>query len=181
MLVEPLDIPCTLVKYLVGVVYYDPSSKILLALLSFCNPPVTSSLFSALGKFLPSLSSPTDLILGGDFNAPHTLRSYPQTLKPGRLLCCLVQERHLTLPNTRGSPTRAGTTSQRPTTPDLTFCRGPLSVQWRVTAEKLLSDDFLIHLSISISHVPRRRLVTHIDWNAFRTALASHSFESYEN
>lgn len=104
MLVEPLDIPCTLLKYLVGVVYYDPSSKISLALLSFYNPPVTSSLFSALGKFLHSLPSTTNLILGGDFNAPHTLWGYPQTLKPGRLLHCLVQERHLTLLNTPGSP-----------------------------------------------------------------------------
>ncbi|KAH9365025.1 hypothetical protein HPB48_014510 [Haemaphysalis longicornis] len=135
-LVEPLDIPCTLLKYLVGVVYYDPSSKISRALLSFYNPPVTSSLFSALGKFLHSLPSTTNLILGGDFNAPHTLWGYPQTLKPGRLLHCLVQERHLTLLNTPGSPTRAGTTSQQPTTPDLTFSRGPLSVQWRVTAGK---------------------------------------------
>ncbi|KAH9376182.1 hypothetical protein HPB48_017174 [Haemaphysalis longicornis] len=112
---------------------------------------------------------------------PHTLWGYPQTLRAGRLLHCLVQERHLNLLNTPGSPTRAGTTSQRPTTPDLTFSRGPLSVQWRVTAENLLSDHFLIHLSISVSHIPRRRLVTNIDWDAFRTALASHSFESYEN
>ncbi|KAH9371359.1 hypothetical protein HPB48_010201 [Haemaphysalis longicornis] len=180
MLVEPLHIPCTLPKYLVSVVYYDPS-KISLALLSFYNPPVTSSLFSALGNFLHSLPSTTNLILGGDFNAPHTIWGYAQTLKPGRLLHCLVQECHLTLPNTPGYPTRAGTTSQRPTTPYLTFSRGPLSVQEQVTAENLLSDHFMIHLSTSVSHIPRRRLVTHIDCDAFRTAPASHSFESYEN
>lgn len=53
--VEPLDIPSTLLKYLVGVVYYQPSSRISLTLMSFYNPPATSSLFNALGKFLHSL------------------------------------------------------------------------------------------------------------------------------
>ncbi|KAH9379144.1 hypothetical protein HPB48_015920 [Haemaphysalis longicornis] len=91
MLVEPLDIPCTLLKYLVGVVYYDPCSQISLALPSFYTLPVTSSLFRALVKFLHSLPSTTYLIIGGDFNAPHTLSGYPQTPKPGRLLHCLVQ------------------------------------------------------------------------------------------
>ncbi|KAH7971034.1 hypothetical protein HPB49_018150 [Dermacentor silvarum] len=128
VLVEPLDIPSSLLKYLVGVVYYQPSSRISLALISFYNPPVTCSLFTALGKFLHSLASTTHLLLGGDFNAPHTLWGYPQTLKPGRLLHCLAQERHLTLLNNSGSPTRAGTVSQRSTTPDLTFSRGALSL-----------------------------------------------------
>ncbi|KAH7937537.1 hypothetical protein HPB49_012880 [Dermacentor silvarum] len=80
--------------------------------------------------FLHSLPSTTHLLLGGDFNAPHTLWGYPQTLKPGRLLHCLAQERHLTL-NNPGSPTRAGTVSQRSTTPDLTFSRGTLSFHWQ--------------------------------------------------
>ncbi|KAH7966960.1 hypothetical protein HPB49_020895 [Dermacentor silvarum] len=130
VLVEPLDIPSSLLKYLVGVVYYQPSSRISLTLISFYNPPVTCSLLTALGKFLHSLPSTTHLPLGGDFNAPYTLWGYPQTLKPGRLLHCLAQERHLTL-NNLGSPTRAGTVSQHSTTPDLTFSRGTLSFTGR--------------------------------------------------
>ncbi|KAH9384785.1 hypothetical protein HPB48_026799 [Haemaphysalis longicornis] len=183
MPVELLDIPCTHLKYLVGVVYYDRSSKISLALLSFYNP-ACNFLFIQCARQVPSLTSvpTTNLILGGDFfNAPHTLWGYPQTLKPGRLLHCLVQERHLTLPNTPGSPTRAGTTSQRPTAPDLTFSRRAPFSSVAGHSRKPPSDLFLIHVSISVSHIPRRRLVTHIDWDAFRTALASHSFESYEN
>ncbi|KAH9377859.1 hypothetical protein HPB48_014659 [Haemaphysalis longicornis] len=144
--------------------------------------PLTSSYSLSLSLSLTSLHAKTISIKPYARSPPIScLGVIHNTLKPGRLLHCLVQERHLTLLNTPGSPTRAGTTSQRPTTPDLTFSRGPLSVQWRVTAENLLSDHFLIHLSISVSHIPRRRLVTHIDWDAFRTALASHSFESYEN
>ncbi|KAH7986723.1 hypothetical protein HPB49_025847 [Dermacentor silvarum] len=181
VLVEPLDIPSSLLKYLVGVVYYQPSSRISLTLISFYNPPVTCSLFTALGKFLHSLPSTTHLLLGGDFNAPHTLWGYPQTLKPGRLLHCLAQERHLTLLNNPGSPTRAGTFSQRSTTPDLTFSRGALSFHWQVTAETLLSDHFLIHITTTLSHIPRWHQVTHTDWQAFRTNLLSVSFESYDD
>ncbi|KAH7950089.1 hypothetical protein HPB49_019521 [Dermacentor silvarum] len=181
VLVEPLDIPSSFLKYLVGVVYYQPSSRISLALISFYNPPVTCSLFTALGKFLHSLPSTTHLLLGGDFNAPHTLWGYPQTLKPGRLLHRLAQERHLTLLNNPGSPTRAGTFSQRSTTPDLTFSRGALSFHWQVTAETLLSDHFLIHITTSLSHIPRWHQVTHTDWQAFRTNLLSVSFESYDD
>lgn len=181
VLVEQIDIPSTLLKYLVCVVYYHPSSRISLVLLSFYNPPVTSSLFSALGKFLHSLPSTSHLLFGGDFNAPHTLWGYPQTLKPGRLLHCLAQERHLTLLNTPGSPTRAGIASQRSTTPDLTFSRGSLSFHWQVTAETLLSDHFLIHITTSLSHIPRCHPVIHTDWHAFRTNLASDSFQSYDD
>ncbi|KAH7963615.1 hypothetical protein HPB52_022264 [Rhipicephalus sanguineus] len=59
------------------------------------------------------------------------LWGYPQTLKPGRLLHCLAQERHLTLLNAPDTPTRAGTASQRFTTPDLTFSRGSLPFHWQ--------------------------------------------------
>lgn len=181
VLVEPLDVPSPLLKHLVGVVYYQPSTRISLALMSFYNPPVTSSLFSALGKFLHSLPSTTHILLGGDFNAPHRLWGYPQTLKPGRLLHCLAQERHLTLLNTPDTPTRAGTVSQRSTTPDLTFSRSSLPFHWQVSAENLFSDHFLIHITTPLSHNRRKQRVAHTDWEAFRNNLLSDSFKTYDD
>ncbi|KAH7979940.1 hypothetical protein HPB49_012081 [Dermacentor silvarum] len=43
------------------------------------------------------------------------------------------------------------------------------------------SDHFLIHITTSLSYIPRWHQVAHTDWQAFRTNLLSMSFESYDD
>ncbi|KAH7955658.1 hypothetical protein HPB52_002801 [Rhipicephalus sanguineus] len=86
-----------------------------------------------------------------DGHATCRLWGYPQTLKPVRLLHCLAQERHLSLLNTPDTPARAGTASQRFTTPDLTFSRGSSPQHWHPAAVALAFDTPFLTLILTFS------------------------------
>ncbi|KAH9377346.1 hypothetical protein HPB48_021619 [Haemaphysalis longicornis] len=73
-----------------------------------------------------------------------------------------------TLINAPDTPTRDGYTTQRPTTPDLPFHNGPNPpATWQVLPDTLLSDHHIIEITLMLTHKPKKRVITHTNWDRF--------------
>ncbi|KAG0429872.1 hypothetical protein HPB47_023185 [Ixodes persulcatus] len=75
-----------------------------------------------------------------------------------------------------------GTGRQQSTSPDLTLFQGRTESTWTHTQERLLSDHFILSITLNIFSRPRKVSLKHTNWNTFRSILAStkRQSESYE-
>lgn len=170
---EPLIIPTSLRQNVVACAYYPFPKHRPICFLNLYNPPTEHRLFKSLFDFAAELTPNYEVLLGGDFNAPNVSWGYLSTLRPGRLLQSYISQRQFTVLNTPDMPTRQGTRQQHCTTPDLTLYHGRNSSVWVHTQERLLSDHFILSISLSISSRSRKISVKNTNWDKFRSILVS--------
>ncbi|KAH6920848.1 hypothetical protein HPB50_028164 [Hyalomma asiaticum] len=112
------------------------------------------------------------LVVVGDFNAPHAAWGYTTTTKKGTRVHDTAQQHGLTLWNDSLQPTRVGNSVSRDTTPDLTFTRDVKRVEWTCLPETLRSDHHIIQLDINHARRPVKTGTARLtEWNAFRSEL----------
>lgn len=112
------------------------------------------------------------LVVVGDFNAPHAAWGYTTTTKKGTRVHDTAQQHGLTLWNDSLQPTRVGNSVSRDTTPDLTFTRDVKRVEWTCLPETLGSDHHIIQLDINHARRPVKTGTARLtEWNAFRSEL----------
>lgn len=166
---EAIEVPSRLERHLIAFTLYSDHLSRPLSILNFYNPPTEYTLFKPLMHFTSRLFRDSDFLIGGDFNAPHVIWGYPHTFRPGRILNDALNGAQLTVYNTPNSITREGYRNQQSTMPDLTVGRGLREVTWQVTDEKLLSDHYIINITVPSRTRPRKRKISHTNWNTFRT------------
>ncbi|KAH7951768.1 hypothetical protein HPB52_012751 [Rhipicephalus sanguineus] len=95
-----------------------------------------------------TITGDSRLVIGGDFNAPHTQWGYGHSSKKGNELADLIEKAGLTLLN-------------EDTTPDLTLCKNAGRITWENTFEDLGSDHRI--LSIALGEPPAIRGTTAVE------------------
>ncbi|KAH9377728.1 hypothetical protein HPB48_015878 [Haemaphysalis longicornis] len=139
-----------------------------LSILNFYNPPKEYTLFKPLIHFSSRLYRDCDFIIGGDFNAPHVIWGYPRTLRPGRILNDTLNGAQMTVYNKPPFHYSRGYKHQQSTMPDLTAGRGVRDVTWNVTDERLLSDHYIIQITIPTCIRSPKRKISLTNWKIFR-------------
>lgn len=136
----------------------------------YSAPPQHQHRFLSLFKKALNLAGRNPLVIGGDFNAPHTGWGYKHSSIKGRNLWQDSHDLDLTLITDPSFPTRLGTSTARDTTPDLTFTKNTVNAQWRNTHSDLGSDHSIIEITIpQLTASPTTlREFTWVDWDAFR-------------
>ncbi|KAH6941752.1 hypothetical protein HPB50_023141 [Hyalomma asiaticum] len=135
----------------------------------YSNPKHKKHRFLTLFKRALNIAERNPIIIGGDFNAPHTAWGYSYVFPKGRNLWFDSQQEGLTLITNPSTPTRAGTSSTKDSTPDLTFTRNTSATTWQNTFEDLGSDHYII--AIRVQGGPRKqtgRQLKMVDWTRFR-------------
>lgn len=178
---EQEDVPSTLLPYVTALSFYPDPPHPPLTLVNIYNPPNCTALFAPLFHFLRSFPQHRDILLGGDFNAPNTIWGYSNTLRSGRLLHAHTMQHSYTLINTPDTPTRDGHATQRHTTPDLTFHHGSNPPEtWQVLPDTLLSDHHIIQITLTLTHKPKKRVITQTNWDRFRLLRARETTTNYD-
>ncbi|KAG0430633.1 hypothetical protein HPB47_022530 [Ixodes persulcatus] len=116
------------------------------------------------------ISGHDPIILGGAFNAAHTLLGYRYTTPKGKRIFNTMYQEGLTLLTDPTTPTRTGTSSCRDTCPDLTFVKNVKDAKWENTNENLGSDHFILETTATCTSVKPRKLgqVKIIEWDKWR-------------
>ncbi|KAG0432491.1 hypothetical protein HPB47_020799 [Ixodes persulcatus] len=134
------------------------------------TPSLRHSRFLTLFKKALNAAGGSPLVIGGDFNLPHTGWGYKHCSAAGRNLWQDSHDLGFTLITDPTFPTRLGTSTARDTTPDLTFTKNVVNAQWRNTQYDLGSDHSIIE--ITLPHLTalstRTREFAFVDWDAFR-------------
>ncbi|KAH6932384.1 hypothetical protein HPB50_005100 [Hyalomma asiaticum] len=149
-----------------------PRTKTLqsLFILNMYSPPSESlNDFDKLLNAVKKITKGQQLIVLGDFNAPHVAWGYHVTRKKGNNVHDAAQQHGLTLWNDPQLPTRVGNSVSTDTSPDLTFSFGIRQVQWTRLDETLGSDHYIVQLVIQHYKTPLKTGQAKItDWTAFR-------------
>ncbi|KAH8031989.1 hypothetical protein HPB51_022511 [Rhipicephalus microplus] len=88
------------------------------------------------------------LVIGGDFNAPHTQWGYGHSSKQAKNLADLIEKAELIILNEPALHTRIGVGPHRDTTPDLTLCKNAGRITWENTFEDLGSDYRILSITL---------------------------------
>ncbi|KAG0435541.1 hypothetical protein HPB47_018423 [Ixodes persulcatus] len=133
------------------------------------NTISTTSLSNPLRKALNAAGG-SPLVIGGDFNLPHTGWGYKHCSAEGRNLWQDSHDLGFTLITDPTFHTRLGTSTARDTTPDLAFTKNVVNAQWRNTQYDLGSDHLIIEITLphltALSRITRE--FAFVDWDAFR-------------
>ncbi|KAG0413463.1 hypothetical protein HPB47_009385 [Ixodes persulcatus] len=134
------------------------------------TPSLRHSRFLTLFKKALNAAGGSPLVIGGDFNLPHTGWGYKHCSAAGRNLWQDSHDLGFTLIPNPTFPTRLVTSAARDTTPDLTFTKNVVNSQWRNTQYDLGSDHSII--KITLPHLTtlstRTKEFAFVDWDAFR-------------
>ncbi|KAH8030914.1 hypothetical protein HPB51_012303 [Rhipicephalus microplus] len=101
-----------------------------------------------------NIAGDNQLVIGGDFNAPHTQCGYGPSSKKGKNLAHLIEKAGLTILNELASHTRIGVGPHRDTTPDLTLCKNAGRITWENTFEDLGSDHSVMRVLVADLFLP---------------------------
>lgn len=135
----------------------------------YSNPTRIRQRFLLLFKKAVDIAGPNPLVIGGDFNAPHSAWGYGYTRAKGKTLWQDIQETGLTLITDPDSPTRMGTGLARDTTPDLTLVRNAGTAKWKNTFDDLGSDHRILEIRIETMAAAKiQRQIRWTDWDKFR-------------
>lgn len=149
-----------------------PGGKALLLVCVYYRPQCTSHVRGTY-DWIPhvlSLNFSGPIIIGGDFNARSTLWGYPTSDLRGKLLEQAIEFSHLQLRNEPFVYTRVGLhSSQRDTTPDLTFSTPGIVKSWQTAPCTWGSDHYPILLHLNAKKLRRKCQYSTINWNSFRT------------
>ncbi|KAH7966703.1 hypothetical protein HPB49_018743 [Dermacentor silvarum] len=147
--------------------YAEGEMAALTALVS--NPKHKKHRFLTLFKRALNIAERNPIIIGGDFNAPDTDWAYSDVFFKGRDLWFDSQQEGLTLITNPSTPTRAGTSHSKDSTPDLMFTRNTSAATWQNTLEDLGSDQYIT--AIHVQGGPRKptgKQLKLVDWTEFR-------------
>ncbi|KAG0414309.1 hypothetical protein HPB47_008539 [Ixodes persulcatus] len=104
----------------------DRRGKCRLFLLNvYSSPKRTQDVFDELFRDALRITCPrrNNLLIVGDFNAPHGVLGYPRDTPKGRKLMVVVENLRLTLLNEPGQPTRMRNSVSRDTCPDISLVK----------------------------------------------------------
>ncbi|KAH7938879.1 hypothetical protein HPB52_001819 [Rhipicephalus sanguineus] len=128
--------------------------------------------FDLLVRELKKRADGHQVVIMGDFNAPHTAWGYHTTTKKGARVHDTAQQHRLTLWNDPLQTTRVGNSVSRDTNPDLTFTLNVRSAEWDRLPETLGSDHHIIQLTVAHTRKPARIGTAQItEWKLFRDDL----------
>ncbi|KAH7977859.1 hypothetical protein HPB49_003772 [Dermacentor silvarum] len=128
------------------------------------------SRFLTLFKKALNVAGTNPLVIGGDFNLPHTVWGYGYFTTAAQNLWQDSQGLGHTFITDPMFPTRPGTSTSHNTTPDLTFTKNVTNAQWSNTQHDRGSDHFIIVIFISLiaAVTAKPREFTWVVWDAFR-------------
>lgn len=146
--------------FVVASVYYRPSTST-----PSTGRPNELNWFSE----LLHLSSGCQLIIGGDFNARHTLWGYTRCDLRGKAIADLLEWHNLSLINTPHTPTRAALhAKQTDTCPDLTLATPKAIRHWEVLPVTWGSDHYPIQITLHTKLPAHSTTLKALDWNKYR-------------
>lgn len=135
----------------------------------YSSPKDKSNRVIALLKKACKAAEKEQLVVVGDFNAPHTVWGYQNCTRKGNALYSVTSDLELTLITDPDRPTRIGNSVCRNTTPDLCFVRNANGALWDNTETSLGSDHYLVLITISSKgHKRKMKLTPHTKWDVFR-------------
>lgn len=110
------------------------------------------------------------LVIGGDFNAPHTAWGCVRDSIKGRYLLESALENECALITDPANPTRIGNSVARDTTPDLTFVQNDTleKTTWKNTGVDLGSDHYIVEITIPGQLRGNHTQHKWTDWERFR-------------
>lgn len=147
------------------------SDRSIFVLNVYSPPQLTLADFPTLLKQVLSLAKQHQLVITGDFNAPHMAWGYPRNARKGTIVWDAINQHRLTLCNLPNTPTRIGNSVSRDTTPDLTFVRNVTEYTWQCLPDTFGSDHHIISTTIqgiAPSRIGTARLT---DWKTLREHL----------
>ena len=97
-----------------------------------------------------------NLLIVGDFNAPHAAWGYEQATTKGTKLYEAICQHQLTVLTDPEHPTRTGNSVTRDTCPDLAFVKFT-SADWTNTEESLGSDHSILEIEVNLT--PRKKFI----------------------
>ncbi|KAM7315153.1 hypothetical protein ISCGN_004936 [Ixodes scapularis] len=136
----------------------------------YSNPESPRDCVQKLFKEALKIFGHDPIILGGDFNAAHTIGGYRYTTPKGKGIFNTMYREGLTLLTDPITPTRTGTSSCRDTCPDHTFVKNVKDAKWENYNENLGSDHFILKTTAPCTSVMPRKLgqVKIIEWYKWR-------------
>ncbi|KAH7975487.1 hypothetical protein HPB52_002118 [Rhipicephalus sanguineus] len=151
---EPVNTP---IEHTVIEVIPERKSHKSLIVASVYSPPKDQLPdFDLLVRELKKRADGHQVVIMGDFNAPHTAWGYHTTTKKGARVHDTAQQHRLTLWNDPLQTTRVGNSVSRDTNPDLTFTLNVRSAEWDRLPETLGSDHHIIQLTVAHTRKPAR-------------------------
>ncbi|XP_037518278.1 uncharacterized protein LOC119395057 [Rhipicephalus sanguineus] len=119
------------------------------------------------------LAASAQLIVVGDFNAPHPEWGYIRASPKGNRLWQVARDLRWTLLNNPQDHTRIGNSISTDTSPDLTFLKDISNAKWVNTGQKLGSDHYILSTTFSASkHKDKVKGHKVTDWDRFRKTRA---------
>lgn len=128
------------------------------------------------------LAARAQLIVVGDFNAPHPEWGYIRASPKGNRLWQVAQDLRWTLLNNPQDHTRIGNSVSIDTSPDLTFLKGIRAAKWVNTGQALGSDHYILSTVFSAAkHKDKVNGPRVTDWDRFRKTRADTAIAEIEN
>ncbi|KAL1476386.1 hypothetical protein MTO96_036546 [Rhipicephalus appendiculatus] len=115
---------------------------------AYCRPSQRQYDFDRVVSQAKRLAGSRPLLILGDFNAPHTTWGYKYQSKRGKALAKTMEDHEMALLNEPDVVTRRGNSTNRDTTPDLSWLSGALDASWRNEDVDLGSDHSVISIVI---------------------------------
>lgn len=116
----------------------------------YSSPKRTQDVFDELFRDALRITCPrrNNLLIVGDFNAPHGVLGYPRDTPKGRKLMVVIENLGLTLLNEPGQPTRMGNSVSRDTCPDISLVKARGNCTWVNLEENLGSDHHILEIAV---------------------------------
>lgn len=135
----------------------------------YSSPKDQSREVTALLESTTQLAKKGQLVITGDFNAPHVEWGYHKSFKKGNILWNKIQELGLSLLNDPHTATRTGNSISRDTTPDLTLAKNVKNPVWRNTGADLNSDHYILATTLRTESSKKSwKRTKFTDWDKFR-------------
>ncbi|KAG0410386.1 hypothetical protein HPB47_012496 [Ixodes persulcatus] len=113
------------------------------------------------------------IIMGGDFNATHTMWGYSRDSPKGEEIADAMTLNCFRLVNDVDMPTRIGMhAKQKDTTPDLTWATRNIELEWQLSKDCMGSDH--LPITVRLTHFStgvKKRVHKRVKWDKFREAL----------
>lgn len=124
--------------------------------LNLYSPPSSrAENFEKLFRETITKSKDNQVIIAGDFNAPHTEWGYKRNTKKGENLISAAETCNLTFITDPNQPTRADGEQSSDTCPDLTLEKNDEDVTWTNLKENIGSDHAIISISVPTAKLRR--------------------------
>lgn len=146
----------------------------LLLLAAYWLPKQDAEPLPDYATFLRTNIGDPNILIVGDFNAPHYQWGYDRHTSIGRKLCSFMQGQCFSLLNNTLEYTRRGNRTEQDTNPDLAWYKGHFSAEWHNTGQDGGSDHYICFVTFAARDDARRqsgRRTAIVDWDKVRNKL----------